>query len=197
MLRASRFESPVRSQHPFGSVIKPIQPVIPLPFGCWRSLALTSHAQWGIGRPLRAAYHFWTPSGLPRSTDQSRVRVRRPLSSAGWGVCGWKASLPSSHVPEHHRIIHISMAVPNEGSIKDSSSSPYRTFPRPRWPVVDRAAIRLLPAASHPSVARDACAGGKMSNTNNPCRLIGSKNSKSATSCRTKPWQESNLRRDA
>ena len=57
--------------------------------------------------------------------------LRRPLSSAGWGVYSWKTTFPSSHVPEYHRDIHVSMALSNEGSKRGFIFFTIPDFPSP------------------------------------------------------------------
>ncbi len=119
-------QSPVGSQRPFGLAIWPIQPVMNSRCLSATGIRLLRHPipseefHLAYAWPTRLQQAIWTSLGLPRSASRRPVWFRRPLSSAGWSVSTWQRAAPLFHAPEYHRIVHISMALHNEGSNKDS-----------------------------------------------------------------------------
>lgn len=140
---SSSVQSPVGSQHPFGSGIGPIQPVMD-------SRRLSAAGLRFLRHPLPAGglghSYEWltvlarTPSGLPRFAMVGEAADVGVLSAA------WASGIRIRFVgrnrfgtvrrdgvssPKQSRCHPLSGAIPNATSTEDSRSSPYQPYPCP------------------------------------------------------------------
>lgn len=74
-------------------------------------------------------------------------------------------TVPVSHVPESHRVIHVSVVLPNGRSTRDSGASPYQTSPRPRSPVWIRRRSGFSPQLHTPPLPQTHVRVGMLPNT--------------------------------
>lgn len=142
------------------------RPGFPRPFGLPPLASRVILSRRGVEPSSRSADQAaaWTPTGFPRSARVRRDREGCPLDP-GAVVPDRPVRVPGRHLPllsgqPCTPVLHpIAGGQRNEASSRVHLRSPVRSSPR-LWPPDGTVTLGLLPGASHPAVASDACPGG-------------------------------------